>query len=149
MHLSRSQRAKCGEKAAFLRVHQVVAHTFLPGYDANDTNVVDHRDANRQNNSVANLRFVNTRFNTIYAGGVKTKVEIGEHENDDYYKEEAFDSLSLIQEKYAYDGLKKLERKHFDKTGRFQRFATTKKEGKRVHHTITRSMGEETTITHK
>jgi len=64
-------------KSVKVTIHRLLAETFLPNPD--NKPCVDHKDGNRQNNSLSNLRWAtysdnNSRFETVGVRSEKTKV---------------------------------------------------------------------------
>lgn len=49
--------------------HRLVATAFIP--NPNEYEIVNHKDENRQNNSVSNLEWCDRRYNMIYNGAAK------------------------------------------------------------------------------
>lgn len=49
--------------------HRLVAFAFIP--NPNEYEIVNHRDENRQNNSVSNLEWCDRRYNMLYNGAAK------------------------------------------------------------------------------
>ncbi len=56
--------SKCGETKTFL-IHRLVAQAFIPNPDGLPE--VNHKDENRQNNSVANLEWCTSQYNMDYS----------------------------------------------------------------------------------
>ena len=64
-------------KSTKVTIHRLLAETFIP--NPNNKPCVDHKDGNRQNNALSNLRWAtftdnNSRFNTIGVRSEKIKV---------------------------------------------------------------------------
>lgn len=47
-------------------VHVLVAHAFVPGYDKDNANEVNHKDENRLNNVPSNLEWCSRKYNLNY-----------------------------------------------------------------------------------
>lgn len=71
-----------------VRVHRVVAYTFLEPIEGKD--IVNHKDKNRSNNKLENLEFVTVRENNIHATGKKVS-QIDRHTGEIL---QTFDSIS-------------------------------------------------------
>ena len=54
------------------QVHRLVALTFLE--NPNNYPVINHKDENKQNNSVENLEWCTVKYNTNYGNGIKKQV---------------------------------------------------------------------------
>lgn len=64
------QLSKDGSKKMFL-VHRLVASAFIP--NPNDLETVNHKDENKENNSVKNLEWMTNKDNKTYSSGKSIK----------------------------------------------------------------------------
>lgn len=55
------------------KVHRLVALAFIDNPKPNEYTVVNHKDENKQNNSVVNLEWCSGSYNTIYSLGKRVR----------------------------------------------------------------------------
>lgn len=60
--------SKCNTSKMFL-VHRLVAETFIP--NPNNLSMVNHKDENKQNNSVSNLEWCDSKYNCNYGTAIE------------------------------------------------------------------------------
>jgi len=66
--------SKNGESYCF-GVHVLVAHAFVPGYDKDNANEVNHLNEDKHDNRACNLEWCNRKYNLNY-GGYKERMSI-------------------------------------------------------------------------